>query len=580
MLKRFWAWFWTPSKRFARGSIFVVGGIAGILFWGSFNTAMEVTNTLDFCVSCHEMGDNVGAEYRQTVHFQNRTGVRAECSDCHVPDPWIHKVVRKIKASNELYHWALGSIDTPEKFEDKRLTLAKHVWADMKETDSRECRNCHSWDAMLSDKQKQRAQKQHQSAREEGMTCIDCHKGIAHRAVDKLLEDGDNPYDDKPDNRRLISKEAELKEIAEAEAKMAALQAAQAEAAKKAAEDATKTQATPKVATAPATSATTAGSGDLDAGWDGVAVKEITLLYPGQASYEWIFNGKDHGGARAVKKAGDRCTECHGNEQADMGQKIVTGEKAEPAPIIGKRGSIKMTVQAKHDSDNISLRFQWPDAPHTPVAFSEGGKMDPDNQVKLAVMIDDGKVELADQIGCWISCHNDSRYMPDAPAADALSAAADVGKRIDLSNGVTKYTPDSRTEIEIKGRNDKPRGGWDKLISEDEIAKKYADGAFMEVLQYKSNGDGKIGSILGDRKLSTGEAFSTAGQLKDGTWTVVMTRPLAAIQPGGVAFESGKTYTVGFAIHDDYTSARFHHVSLEYKLALDSAEAEINAIKK
>lgn len=577
MLKRFWAWFWTPSKRFARGSIFVVGGIAGIMFWGSFNTAMEVTNTMDFCISCHEMGDNVGPEYRQTIHFENRTGVRAECSDCHVPDPWVYKVVRKIKASNELYHWALGSIDTPEKFEDKRLTLAKHVWADMKSTDSRECRNCHSWDAMKTDTQKKRAQKQHQTAQDEGLTCIDCHKGIAHRAVHNLLEDGDDPYDNVPDSRRLISKEAELKIKEEEAAKLAALQAVQAEAAQKAADQAAKAQAAaPQVAASPAST----GGADMDAGWDGVATKDVTLFYPGQASYEWIFNGKDHGGARAVQKAGDRCSECHGNEQADMGEKIVTGTKAEPTPIIGKPGSIKMTVQAKHDSDNISFRFQWPASPHAPVTFVEGGKMDPKNQIKLAVMFDDGKVELADQIGCWISCHNDSRYMPDAPAADALSGAGDVAKLIDLSNGVTKYTVASRTKIEIRGRGDKPRGGWDKLVSADELAKQLADGQFMEVLQYRSDEPGQVGYILGDRKLSAGETFNTSGQLKDGIWTVVMTRPLAAIQPGGVAFEAGKTYTLGFAIHDDYSYARFHHVSLEYRLGLDNPEAEINAAQK
>lgn len=586
MLKRFWAWFWSPSKRLAIGSIFVVGGIAGILFWGSFNTAMEVTNTTEFCISCHEMGDNVGNEYRQTVHFQNRTGVRAGCADCHVPDPWIYKVVRKIKASNELYHWALGTIDTPEKFEDKRLTLAKYVWADMKETDSRECRNCHTWDAMLSDQQKKRAQKQHETARAEGMTCIDCHKGIAHRPVHALLEDGEDPYDDKPDARRLISKAEEQKMEEEKAEKLAALKAVQEEAARNAAiaaaEKAKQEVAAAPAATnaAPAVASAAAGGGSSDADWDGIAAKEVTLFYPGQTSYEWVFNGKDHGGARAVKKAGDRCAECHGNEQADMGQKIVTGEKAEPTPIIGKPGSIKMTVQAKHDSENISFRFQWPSSPHVPVPFADGGKMDPENQVKLAVMFDDGKVELAEQIGCWISCHNDSRYMPDAPAADALSGAGDVAKLIDVSNGVTKYTVASRTKLEIRGRGDKPRGGWDKLVTADELAQQLADGNFMEVLQYRSNQPGQVGYILGDRKLSAGEQFNTSGQLADGMWTVVMTRPLAAIQPGGVAFEAGKTYTLGFAIHDDYSYARFHHVSLEYRLGLDNPEAEINAAQK
>ena len=100
---------------------------------------MEATNTLGFCVSCHEMEQTVFQEYKQTIHYTNRTGVRATCSDCHVPDPWVHKFVRKVQATGELYHKVAGTIDTKEKFEDRRLYLANRVWQAMKATDSREC---------------------------------------------------------------------------------------------------------------------------------------------------------------------------------------------------------------------------------------------------------------------------------------------------------------------------------------------------------------------------------------------------------------------------------------------------------
>ena len=128
--------------------------IVGVIFWGGFNTAMEVTNTMEFCISCHEMEENVYQEYKKTIHYSNRSGVRATCSDCHVPDPWVHKVVRKVQASNEVLHKVLGSIDTPEKFDKKRLTLAKNVWHAMKATDSRECRNCHDFASMKPEDQK------------------------------------------------------------------------------------------------------------------------------------------------------------------------------------------------------------------------------------------------------------------------------------------------------------------------------------------------------------------------------------------------------------------------------------------
>lgn len=175
-----WATLKRPSARYSLGAIILVGFIGGIIFWGGFNTAMEATNTEEFCISCHEMKNNVYEEYKDTIHFSNRTGVRAVCSDCHVPKDWTHKMVRKVKASNELWHKMLGTIDTPEKFEAKRLQLARNVWKTMKETDSRECRNCHDFEAMDYTKQGRRAIQQHIKGFDGGQTCIDCHKGIAH----------------------------------------------------------------------------------------------------------------------------------------------------------------------------------------------------------------------------------------------------------------------------------------------------------------------------------------------------------------------------------------------------------------
>lgn len=158
-------------------AIFFLGGI---IFWGGFNTALELTNREEFCISCHEMKDNVYQEYRRTIHYTNRTGVRATCPDCHVPKDWTHKMIRKIQASNEVLHKILGSIDTPEKFNAKRLELAEHEWARMKRTDSRECRNCHNYASFDYSAQGKRSNTMHQKGFAEGKTCIDCHKGIAH----------------------------------------------------------------------------------------------------------------------------------------------------------------------------------------------------------------------------------------------------------------------------------------------------------------------------------------------------------------------------------------------------------------
>ena len=131
-----------------------------------------------------QMRNNVYVEYQKTVHFKNASGVRAECANCHVPKEWLDKVVRKIRATTS-FHKVVGTIDTPEKFEHKRIELAERVWASMKESNSRECRNCHSFDTIGLYKQRPAsAAAMAPVAAARGVTCIDCHKGIAHKMPD------------------------------------------------------------------------------------------------------------------------------------------------------------------------------------------------------------------------------------------------------------------------------------------------------------------------------------------------------------------------------------------------------------
>ncbi|MEO6666096.1 MAG: NapC/NirT family cytochrome c [Nitrospiria bacterium] len=172
---------WRPSGRYSVGALLVVGGLGGVFVWGGFHTFVEYSNTMTFCTSCHEMRAFVFEEYTRTAHYRNASGVQATCADCHVPKAWGPKIVRKITATvKELPQKVLGSIDTREKFEAKRLEMAEDVWASMRATDSRECRNCHSLAAMTFAVQKPRARAEHEDALKTGETCIDCHRGVAH----------------------------------------------------------------------------------------------------------------------------------------------------------------------------------------------------------------------------------------------------------------------------------------------------------------------------------------------------------------------------------------------------------------
>jgi len=182
-----------PSGYFALGFLVMGGFVAGIVFWGAFNTAVEITNTEAFCVSCHEMRENVFVELKPTIHYTNRSGVRATCPDCHVPHDWTDKMARKMAASKEVWGKIFGTISTREKFLDKRLELAQREWARFKANNSLECRNCHDLDFMDFTRQSVRAATAHERfLASSEKTCIDCHKGIAHKLPDMTGVEGWN----------------------------------------------------------------------------------------------------------------------------------------------------------------------------------------------------------------------------------------------------------------------------------------------------------------------------------------------------------------------------------------------------
>lgn len=271
-----------------------------------------------------------------------------------------------------------------------------------------------------------------------------------------------------------------------------------------------------------------AGSAAAAPDWSKVAAKKITVFYPGVSPIEWITKGTEHGGAKGMKK-GESCTACHEEEIADMGKKIVSGQKIEPNVIKGKAAAIPVSVQAANDGTNLYMRFSW----KQPAGGAD--KMDKDNQVKLAFMLEDNKIERANLSGCWETCHQDVRTMPDAK-----------------DDKKTKYVKDGNL----------------------------ASGKFYDLLQWTSKANkGHDGYVADKRVQDGGKALVEAkGEKKGDEWVVTFTRKLAGGGEGDIAMASGKTYNFGFAIHDDHTHGRFHHVSLGYTLGIDT-KADISANK-
>lgn len=178
------------AKKPSRKKWILVGVVVflfGILASVGFTAAVNYTNTLEFCVSCHSQQIPF-EELKETFHWKNPSGVHAECPDCHVPKEFFPKMYAKVIALKDVYHEWMGTIDTREKYEARRWEMAQRVWAKMKATDSRECKTCHSFDKMDLSFQDRFARKKHEKALEQGETCIDCHKGIAHEEPEEPEE--------------------------------------------------------------------------------------------------------------------------------------------------------------------------------------------------------------------------------------------------------------------------------------------------------------------------------------------------------------------------------------------------------
>jgi cytochrome c-type protein NapC len=162
--------------------VLLFGLVVGGALIGATAATLHLTGTEKFCSSCHT--NDAAAEFKDTIHDKNRTGVRAECADCHLPKEFVPMMVRKVMAAREVWGHMVGTIDTKEKYDKHRHAMAVNEWTRMKKNDSQECRNCHNTAGMDPEKQSETARARHAKAKAEGTTCIDCHFGIAHTEPD------------------------------------------------------------------------------------------------------------------------------------------------------------------------------------------------------------------------------------------------------------------------------------------------------------------------------------------------------------------------------------------------------------
>jgi len=241
------------------------------------------------------------------------------------------------------------------------------------------------------------------------------------------------------------------------------------------------------------------------ADWSKVSTKTVKLFYPGQGGYQWL-RSSSHKRANKKVLAGDACITCHEGEEADIGNLIVSGEKLEPNPIPGKNGALDLKVQAAYDAKNLYLRFQWPTHMNRPgqmhdyVQFDgekwvfvggprssdkvRSGAQPPLYEDRLAIMLDDGSVPNFKQQGCWLTCHDGMRDMPEMASKADVQGHPILGKDGLNKSDVRKYLPSTRND---------GAAGWGAVKSAEETAKLKAAGQFVDLMQWRAARSNAVG---------------------------------------------------------------------------------------
>jgi len=280
--------------------------------------------------------------------------------------------------------------------------------------------------------------------------------------------------------------------------------------------------------------------------WSKVEGKDITLFYPAQMSWEAVLTQADHSGASKFSEGKD-CRACHEDEERASGGVLVAEPDLEPDPIKGKPGFLDMVVKIAHDAERMYVHVEFKTDKQPDAA------MDKIFDTKVAMMIDDGKISEATRAGCWATCHDNMTRMRSAGGKE-----------------VTKYLARSRVEM--------TRQGGERLKPAADIEKMRGAGEYMEYWQARLRPGQPVdvadGTVLEKRAEHSTPIVEVEATQADGKWSVIFSRKLTQAGAFTKDFVPGKTYTVGFSVHAGHTAHRFHYVSLEKTLVLDSGKAD------
>jgi len=282
--------------------------------------------------------------------------------------------------------------------------------------------------------------------------------------------------------------------------------------------------------------------------WAKLPDHKIELFYPGQSSYQWL-RSKEHKRANKKVDQGEACESCHEGEESDIGKLLVSGDRLEPHPISGKPAVIDLNVKVAYDSDHVYFQFKWPTANNYPGVAHPHWQYDGTQwkqigwprlhekvwkeghpaiyEDRFSMMLDDGSVPMFAEQGCWISCHNGMRDMPELASKEAVKAHTFLGGTLHKKD-VRKYLPDSRSD---------DNASWAKVKPASEIAQLKSDNRFVDLMQWRAHRSQPIG--MADDGYVFEYRLTDAGKnIFSKNWDKTLNQPKYMFDPAKVGFKS------------------------------------------
>jgi len=290
--------------------------------------------------------------------------------------------------------------------------------------------------------------------------------------------------------------------------------------------------------------------------WSKVPASTVKLFYPGQSSYQWL-RSPEHKRADRKTAEGDACTSCHvvGKEEEAIGKALVTGKMLEPHPIKGKQAVIDLSVQAAHDAENLYLRAQWKTLQNFPGTAHPHWRYDgkawkpygyprlhkkvwKDGQPaiyedRFSIMMDDGKVPMFAEQGCWLTCHDGMRDMQKLAKKAKVKAHPLLGKVLHKKD-VRKYLPSTRTTENLD---------WDKTKSAAEVAKLKAAGQFVDLMQWRGHRSNQV-DMADDGYVLEYRLFDKGKKMFAKNWDKKKKQPKYMFDASKVGFKAHRAETL------------------------------------